>query len=382
MMKQMLKMLCILLVLLAVCCAAAAEERPVFVLPAGQSQTEVHTQMIEDECWLFLPAFADMETLHVEGAQLEWWDTEPDEDGLWYVDVTQGEDVTEVTVMRSQNLRALFLFSDDPEQNREYIENCTDHERFTTASMALVDEQGVVNHTEKITNLRGRGNWTWNWPKKPYQIKLENRVDLLDTGDDSNRSRTWVLLAECLDSTLLHNRITADLARELGLNAMDSEFVDLYYDGDYRGTYLLSEKVEVGEGRIDVLDYEDLLKKWNKKAGQTDLDIASFSAADVQNTEADELADDRGPAGTGDAHAAGEDQQRIQGDVQHRAGDDAHHGVHDAALVAQLVVQYQRGGHPGGAQQDHPKVVLGLLDGGGGGAEKEGQWLQEEEAQA
>ena len=264
-------MLCLLL---AFCGAAGAEDMPVFLLPAGAGQVELSTRMIEDECWLFLPSFARMDALLVEGAELEWWDTEPDEEGLWYVDVIRGEDVAEVTVMRSQNLRTLFLFSDDPvNQGLAYIEEGDDHANFTTASMALVAADGTMNHTETITNLRGRGNWTWQWPKKGYQIKLENRVDLLDTGDSANRARTWVLLGEGLDSTLLHNRITSDMAKELGLTAMDSEFVDLFYDGEYRGTYLLSEKVQVGEGRVDILDYEKLLKKWNNKVGQRDLDI-------------------------------------------------------------------------------------------------------------
>jgi len=277
-MKQKIILLAVLL--LVIFGAGYAEELPVFVLPAGAGEVELHTKAIDDECWLFLPSFAPLEALRVDGASLEWWDTEPDEDGLWYVDVIRGEELTEVTVMRSQNLRALFLFSDDPvHQGREYIEDCDDHQNFTTATMAMVDTDGTVSHIETIENLRGRGNWTWAWDKKPYQIKLENRVDLLDTGDAANRARTWVLLAECLDSTLLHNRITSDLAKELGLNAMDSEFMDLFYDGDYRGTYLLSEKVEVGEGRVDILDYEDLLKKWNNKVGQRDLDILPESEA-------------------------------------------------------------------------------------------------------
>ncbi len=268
------KIILLTVVLLALLGAACAQEQPVFALPVGAGQAEVHTKTVDEECWLFLPAFAQLDQLSVKGAQLEWWDTEPDEDGLWYVDVICGEDVTEVTVMRSQNLRALFLFSDDPvEQGREYIEDCSDHQNEASATMAMVDADGTVSHTEAIETLRGRGNWTWSWPKKPYQIKLENRADLLDTGDEANRARTWVLLAECLDSTLLHNRVISDLAKELGLSAMDSEFVDLFYDGDYRGTYLLSEKVEVGEGRIDVLDYENLLKKWNNKVGQRDLDM-------------------------------------------------------------------------------------------------------------
>ena len=104
-------------------------------------------------------------------------------------------------------------------------------------------------------------------------MKIENTADLLKTGNQENLSRTWILLSETFDGTLLRNRIALDMALEMGAEASETEFVDLYYDGEYRGVYLLAEKVEIGEGRVHELDYDALLKKWNKKVGQPDLDV-------------------------------------------------------------------------------------------------------------
>ncbi len=277
----MKRLVILLLVMIAMLYSSYAEEytevqiEPAFVLAVSTGEVELHTAVIEEELWLFLPAFARLEDLRVEGAELEWWDVEQDEDGLWYVDILLNEEETlTVNVMRSENLRSLFLFSDDPvNQGRSYIENTENkHENETTASMALVNAQGEIDHSEDIRKLRGRGNWSWGWPKKSYQIKLENRTDLLDTGNEDNRARNWLLMGEGLDATLLHNRITQDLALELGLTGLESEFIDLYYDGVYCGTYLLCEKVEIGEGRIDEMDYDSLLQKWNSKVGQYDLE--------------------------------------------------------------------------------------------------------------
>lgn len=283
--KQLKRFWTVLFILTAFCFSAAAEEdTPVFALPVGGKQVEIRAELIDEEYWLFLPAFAQIEELSVSGAELEWWDTEPDEDGLWYADIVLSEEESlTVNVMRGENLRALFLFSDDPvNYGREYIDNAANkYENTATASMSLVSTQGNIDHADRIPSFRIRGNWTRSWPKKAYQMKLENRADLLDTGNADNRSRTWVLLAECLDSTLLHNRIVSDLALELGAGAMESEYVDLYYDGCYRGVYLLSEKVQVGEGRVDVLDYDELLKKWNNKVGQYDLEL--LAAAEDTN---------------------------------------------------------------------------------------------------
>lgn len=242
----------------------ACAESPTVSLPVSGGEVEVCVTRIGEENWLFLPAFADVETLF------------PGAEPAGEADVLRASlpDGTPVLVMRSQNLRALFLFSDDPAgQGRAYVENCERHVNRATGSMALVDARGRVNHTDRLRQLRGRGNGTWDCPKKSYQLKLENRIDLLDTGEPSERARTWVLLAEATDTTFLHNKLALDLGLELGLlSSARSEYVDLYYDGEYRGLYLLTEKCEVDEARIDEMDYEKLIETWNRQAGQNDLD--------------------------------------------------------------------------------------------------------------
>lgn len=238
-----------------------AESSVTVQIPLHGAAAEIRAKEIDGETWLFLPAFADVETLYPEAY-------ETDEEGVWY------DDETGMYLMRSENLRTLFLFSDDPvNQGRAYIEGSPRHETYTTASMALVDTDGRVSHAGDIRKLRGRGNGTWREtkPRRPYQFKLEERADLLDIGQSA---RTWVLLADITDGTFLHNRIALDLALELGMEETSrSEHVDLYYDGEYRGLYLLCEKVEIGESRVDERDYDDLLETWNDKVGQRDLNI-------------------------------------------------------------------------------------------------------------
>ena len=260
-----------LLLVLLLCCATgfalgeetmASEGRDISlssiyaVVPVQGAEVVVRASVVDGETWLLLPAFADQ-------AKMQLFDAgQPVEDA-------------DVQIMQSANVRALFFLSDDPvNQGRAYIDNCERHEHFTTASMALIDADGHVDHAGDIRKLRGRGNGTWGGDKKPYQFKLDEPMDLLDTGMASEMERTWVLLAESSSQTMLHNRITLDMGLELGLaETSHSEFVDLYYDGEYRGLYLLAEKVEIGEGRIDERDYEELIGQWNDKVGQTDLSV-------------------------------------------------------------------------------------------------------------
>ena len=61
--------------------------------------------------------------------------------------------------------------------------------------MILLDETGSTVNAGKLKQIKGRGNSTWKGAKKPYQIKLDKKADLLSSGDAANSNKTWVLLA-------------------------------------------------------------------------------------------------------------------------------------------------------------------------------------------
>lgn len=274
-MKRTIRILTLALWICLLPCAALAQG---FALPVTGGTVEVRVTELDGERWLFLPAFAQLDTLFPQ--------REEQEDGVWQ---TQDENGQPLYVMQSENLRALFLTSDDSvNEGRAYIENCEKHSNRTTGHMALIAADGRVDHSDDLRQLRGRGNSTWYNEKKPYQFKLESRADLLDTGDPDEKNRTWVLLADAWDQTLLRNKLSLDLALELGMEeASRSEHVDLYYDGEYRGIYLLAEKVEIGQGRVEEQDYDRLIKTWNEQVGQYDLD--GLEAAQSTNGYGNEI---------------------------------------------------------------------------------------------
>ena len=133
-----------------------------------------------------------------------------------------------------------------------------------------------------------------------------------------------------------------------------------------------------GQGGQSALNDHQIVAALELDPGDVDVEVATPGAAHQQQAEADELAEDGGPGGPGDAHVKYEDQQRVQPDVQHRTADDAHHTVHGAALKTQLIVEDQRGGHPGSTQKDHPHIVPGIGQNGGGGAQEIGQRCQKD----
>lgn len=102
--------------------------------------------------------------------------------------------------------------------------------------------------------IRGRGNTTWHNDKKPYKFKLDKKADLLGMG----KNKHWVLLANDKDTTLLRNRIISYMGTELELAYTPKMLpVDVVMNGEYLGSYYLSEQVRVGDTRVDIDELTD-----------------------------------------------------------------------------------------------------------------------------
>lgn len=96
--------------------------------------------------------------------------------------------------------------------------------------------------------IRGRGNSTWSFNKKPYRIKMSERIPLLGLKPIKN----YVLLAEYTDKSLLRNFLAHTLAKMLNsYYPLDYRYVELYLNNDYQGVYLLTEQVKVDKNGLD-----------------------------------------------------------------------------------------------------------------------------------
>ncbi len=187
----------------------------------------------------------------------------------------------EIRVMVSSGVRSLYLTSEDPvNEGRRFVEASPDHSAKAKGSMRLVNEDGSLVYDGALTQIKGRGNSTWGlMDKKPYQIKLDEKVDLLESGNEDNENKTWVLLANAADATLIHNTVASEFAQGIGLStAPECAPVDLYYDGEYRGSYLLSEKAEINDGRVDIHKLED-----DNEEANPDVDLGELPVAQGAN---------------------------------------------------------------------------------------------------
>lgn len=121
-------------------------------------------------------------------------------------------------------------------------------EVYVNGTMTLTDSLGATAMQSAI-EIRGRGNTTWDMPKKPYRVKLATSTSLL--GMPANRH--WVLLANYADKTLLRNDLSFAMSRMAGMAwTPRSRDVDVQVNGRYQGVYQLVEHIRIGPDRVNI----------------------------------------------------------------------------------------------------------------------------------
>lgn len=139
----------------------------------------------------------------------------------------------------------------------------------TEDSMSIVSKEDYINGTFEIFSenedenlaanikIRGRGHSTWSFPKKPYQIKFDEKENVLGMPKD----KKWILLANYSDKTMLRNEVAFNLSRISDLDwTPESRFIELYINNEYLGVYQLLQKVEESNNRVNIGDDGYLLE--------------------------------------------------------------------------------------------------------------------------
>ncbi|MBX0301801.1 CotH kinase family protein [Cryobacterium sp. 1639] len=167
---------------------------------------------------------------------------------------------------QTPNLPTLNITLADPDASRNtlsYVHASKDNKVATT--MTLEDPAGAHNiTTPALGEIKGRGNHTWKLAKKPYQIKFDQSTAVLGMAP----SKTWILLANAADASLMRNKVAFELATAIGLAySPESKWVDLRVNGKYLGNYLISEKTEVKENRVDLAHPQGVLVELDNSYG-------------------------------------------------------------------------------------------------------------------
>ena len=268
--------LCVLLCCVLAGCGVSGAAAPFsqlsFLLDINGTQESIACFVQNDGSRVvFLPSCARMDNLFVRmegesGAKLgetELKDGMPCSafrTGTDYV-LTAGSKTTRLRFMKAENVPVLYVHTQSG--SMEFV-----HAQKTNKEpvrLLLVTADGSVAYRSAGTDeIRGRGNSTWSKPKKPYNLYLQESADLLGMGESAD----WALLANAFDETNLRNRVICDFAQRAAGDARfapDTAFTDVYLNGEYAGLYLLTEKVQIAENRLDI-DPDSMLFSWVKTA--------------------------------------------------------------------------------------------------------------------
>jgi len=118
-----------------------------------------------------------------------------------------------------------------------------------SATVSLISADGKSTYLG-LAKIKGRGNSTWNYPKKPYALKFNEDISLLGMPAE----KRWDLLANYIDRTDMRNAVAFEIASKTqSLEWTPSgEFVEFYLNGLWLGNYYLCEHIKIDKERVNL----------------------------------------------------------------------------------------------------------------------------------
>lgn len=261
--------LSLLTALLAALCtsALAADLHMSFTWDAGSEPVTVAlTQNTRKEYVLFLPGVCDPSamTLTVHDREGICWNGTPVQSGealdvsgdigsTVQVTTLDGVRLNQVKILQGSVIPSVFVTITDSDVT--HIHKSKKYDIRSPGKLVMLDRSGIPEAVQTVDSFHMRGNSTRYGMKKPYQLKLAKKESL----GGMPKAKTWLLLANWFDISLIRNQITLDLCRELGLKGTPRGIqADLYLNGEYQGVYYLCEKIQLSKDRLDITDMEDI----------------------------------------------------------------------------------------------------------------------------
>lgn len=175
------------------------------------------------------------------------------------------------------------------------------------ASIDVVDKNNTLEEfSDDKLDIKVRGNSTADPSKRAYRLKFgkdekdkvtgelikTHKHDLMGGG---YAKRNWALLANCFDHSLIRNALTCELGKIIGMPFNPGYcFVDLVINGDYRGTYQVTDHPEVGSHRIDIDEDKDWYIEFQGRSDMLDepyLNIKDLPMFSIKNPDYADAAD-------------------------------------------------------------------------------------------
>lgn len=163
---------------------------------------------------------------------------------LFFIHVTTFAQESQLVKKLKENKLTIF------EINTIDNQNVSSKETYLKAGVKIHD---FVKNTFKTvsdsTEIKGRGNSTWELPKKPFRLKFYKAISIAGMP----ASRHWALLANFEDKSLSRTKLASDLGTYLGIDYVPrSTPVEVVLNGEHLGSYQLIEVIKIDPNRINI----------------------------------------------------------------------------------------------------------------------------------
>ena len=153
------------------------------------------------------------------------------------------------------------LYINLPPEQFDSILNDRDQEFPAEALLITADNDTLYD--DYLSHIKTRGNTTFKKAeaKKSFTIKLPKKRSWLGL----DKSQHFVLLANTFDDSHIRNTIAFDLAHDVGLPAPHYAYLSLYINGEYKGLYQITNKIEVNKHTLNLTNLDKLNKRANPR---------------------------------------------------------------------------------------------------------------------
>jgi len=171
------------------------------------------------------------------------------------------------SILTDSNLPVLVIETDvNPNNNQPY--QIVDNPKVPATMRLIYRPDGSRNYLTDISNptylnydgkimIETRGSSSQALEKKPYGFSTKladnttnNNVSLLGMPEEND----WILNSLAFDESMIRDMLSYDLSRNMGNYAPRGQYVEVIINGDYRGVYVLMEKIKRDSKRVNLLE--------------------------------------------------------------------------------------------------------------------------------
>ncbi len=132
--------------------------------------------------------------------------------------------------------------------NTDEGKSILDKETWIAGKFSIMNGEGEYILEDNELEIRGRGNTTWQNPKKPYALKLGKKTELFGMA----KHKRWVLLAAYNDKSMIRTDLAFHLAQKYSNLRwkQGGQLIELVLNGQYIGNYYICEHIKIDENRV------------------------------------------------------------------------------------------------------------------------------------